>query len=151
MDLLDDEELVRHLFAVVAETEAALAEYVRARTGTSSVALNRSIVNVDPRIHIEGNCSAQMVSPAVYRKCLLSWHCYLAQRLVPLGIHHCGGDNLHLFASAYAKTKAVFYDVGWRSDVARCSAVLPGAFLNLPLNPAPRPADICGPDGTTCR
>ena len=56
MDLLDDEELAKHLFAVVAETEAVLAEYLRARTGTSSVALNRSIVNVDPRIHIEGNC-----------------------------------------------------------------------------------------------
>jgi hypothetical protein len=134
MDLLDDEELVKHLFAVVAETEAALAEYVRARTGTSSVALNRSIVNVDPRIHIEGNCSGQMISPTVYRKCLLPWHCYLAHRLAPFGIHHCG-DNLHLFASAYAETKAVFYDVGWGSDVARCSADLPDAFLNLRLNP----------------
>jgi hypothetical protein len=134
MDLLDDEELVRHLFAVVAETEAAVAEYVRARTGTSSVAVNRSIVNVNPRIHVEGNCSAQMISPAVYRKCLLPWHCYLAQRLAPFGIHHCG-DNLHLFAEAYAETKAAFYDVGWGSDVARCSAVLPDAFLNLRLNP----------------
>jgi hypothetical protein len=134
MDLLDDEELVKHLFAVVAETEAAVAEYVSARTGTSSVALNRSIVNVDPRIHVEGNCSAQMISPAVYRKCLLPWHCCLAQRLAPFGIHHCG-DNLHLFASAYAETNAVFYDVGWGSDVARCSAALHDAFLNLRLNP----------------
>jgi len=134
IDLLEDEELVNHLFAVVAETEAALAGYLRARTGTSSVALNRSIVNVDPRIHIEGNCSAQMISPAVYRKCLLPWHRYLANRLPPLGIHHCG-DNLHLFASAYAETSAVFYDVGWGSDVARCSAALPDAFLNLRLHP----------------
>jgi hypothetical protein len=134
MDLLDDEELVEHLFAVVAKTEAALAEYVRARTGTSSVAVNRSILNVDPGIHIEGNCSGQMISPAVYRKCLLPWHSYLSQRLVPFGIHHCG-DNLHIFASAYAETHAVFYDVGWGSDVARCSADLPDAFLNLRLNP----------------
>jgi hypothetical protein len=134
MDLLDDEELVKHLFAVVAETEAALAGYVRARTGTSSVAVNRSIVNVDPRIHVEGNCSGQMISPAVYRKCLLPWHCFLAQRLAPFGIHHCG-DNLQLFAPAYAETGAVFYDVGWGSDVGRCSADLPDAFLNLRLSP----------------
>jgi hypothetical protein len=134
MDLLDDEELVQHLFAVVAKTEATLAEYVRARTGTSSVAVNRSILNVDPRIHIEGNCSGQMISPAVYRKSLLPWHSYLSQRLVPFGIHHCG-DNLHIFASAYAETHAVFYDVGWGSDVTRCSAELPDAFLNLRLNP----------------
>jgi hypothetical protein len=75
-----------------------------------------------------------MISPAVYRKCLLPWHCCLAQRLAPFGIHHCG-DNLHLFASAYAETNAVFYDVGWGSDVARCSAALHDAFLNLRLNP----------------
>ena len=134
VDLLEDEELVEHLFSVVAETEAALATYMRAHTGTSSVALNRSIVNVDPRIHIEGNCSAQMISPAVYRKTLLPWHRRLAQSLSPFGFHHCG-DNMHLFASAYAETGAVFYDVGWGSDVAQCSALLPHAFLNLRLSP----------------
>jgi len=134
MDLLEDEELVRHLFAVVAETQLAVAEYVRGRTGTSSVAVNRSIVNVDPHIHVEGNCSGQMISPAVYRKSLLPWHSYLAQRLAPSGMHHCG-DNLHIFASAYAETQAVFYDVGWGSDVAQCSTALPNAFLNLRLNP----------------
>ena len=134
MDLLDDEEVVRHLFAVVAETETAVAECMRACTGTSSVAVNRSIINVDPRIHIEANCSVQMISPAVYRKSLLPWHSYLAQRLRPFGIHHCG-ENLHFFASAYAETQAVFYDVGWGSDVTRCSTALPSAFLNLRLNP----------------
>ncbi|MGO8793149.1 MAG: uroporphyrinogen decarboxylase family protein [Terriglobia bacterium] len=134
IDLLEDKELVRHLFAVVAETEAAVAEYMRTRTGTTSVALNRSIVNVNPGIHVEGNCSGQMISPAIYRECLLPWHRCLAQRLAPLGIHHCG-NNLHLFAAAYAETRSVFYDVGWGSDVARCSAELPDAFLNLRLNP----------------
>jgi hypothetical protein len=133
-DLLEDEELVEHLFAVAFETEAQVAEYVRARTGTCSVAVNRSIVNVDPRIHVEANCSLQMISPALYRKCLLPWHLRLAQRLAPFGIHHCG-DNLHFFATAYAETNAVFYDVGWGSDVARCNAALPDAFLNLRLNP----------------
>ena len=48
--------------------------------------------------------------------------------LAPFGIHHCG-DNPRLFASAYAETKAVFYDVGWGSDVTRCSADLPDASL----------------------
>jgi hypothetical protein len=134
VDLVEDEELVQHLFAVVAETEMAVAEYVRGRTGTASVAVNRSIVNVDSRIFLEGNCSIQMISPALYRQRLLPWHCHLAQRLAPFGIHHCG-DNLHLFASAYAETHAVFYDVGWGSDVARCSAALPEAFLNLRLSP----------------
>jgi hypothetical protein len=133
-DLLEDVELVEHLFGVVAETEAAVAGYIRARTGTASVAVNRSIVNVDARIFIEGNCSVQMISPALYRQRLLPWHRQLAERLLPFGIHHCG-DNLHLFAPAYAETGAVFYDVGWGSDVAWCSAALPDAFLNLRLSP----------------
>lgn len=134
VDLLEDEELVHHLFGVVAETEAAVAAYVRARTGTASVAVNRSIVNVDPRIHVESNCSVQMISPALYRQCLLPWHVKLAQRMAPFGIHHCG-DNLQIFAPAYAETGAMFYDVGWGSDVGRCSAALPEAFLNLRLSP----------------
>ena len=87
VDLLEDEELVRHLFSVVAETETAVSEYVRARTGTASVAVNRSIVNVDPRIHIESNCSVQMISPAVYRQCLLPWHQQVSKCRAPFGIH----------------------------------------------------------------
>jgi hypothetical protein len=30
---------------------------------------------------------------------------------------------------------AVFYDVGWGSDAAKCSDMLPDAFLNLRLSP----------------
>ncbi len=134
VDMLEDMELVDHLFGVIAETEMALVQYFRARTGTASVAVNRSIVNVDSRIFIEGNCSVQMISPVLYRQRLLPWHGFLAERLAPFGIHHCG-DNLHLFASAYAETRAVFYDVGWGSDVARCCVALPDAFLNLRLSP----------------
>lgn len=134
LDLIEDRELTQHLLTVVAETQALVAEYVRARTGTASVAVNRSILNVDQRIYLHGNCAVQMISPALYRKTLLAHDCHLAGRLRPYGIHHCGG-NLHLFAKAYAETGAVFYDVGWGSDVAGCSAALPEAFLNLRLSP----------------
>jgi hypothetical protein len=134
LDMLEDAELVDHLFGVIAETQIAVAEYVRARTGTASVAVNRSILNVDPRIYVHGNCSVQMISPALYRKRLLPWECHLARRLAPFGIHHCG-HNLQRFAEAYAETGPVFCDVGWGSDVARSAAALPGAFLNLRLSP----------------
>jgi hypothetical protein len=134
LDMLEDEGLVEHLFGVIAETQIAVAEYVRARTGTASVAVNRSILNVDPRIYVHGNCSVQMISPALYRERLLPWECRLARRLAPFGIHHCG-HNLQRFAVAYAETGPVFCDVGWGSDVARSGAALPGAFLNLRLSP----------------
>ena len=47
LDMLEDTELTAHVFRVVAETTARVAAYVKGRTGTCSVAVNRSIVNVD--------------------------------------------------------------------------------------------------------
>jgi hypothetical protein len=134
LDLVEDPELAGHLLSVISETQARVASYVRSRTGTASVAVNRSILHVDPTIFVHGNCTVQMISPALYRKTLLPHECRLAEQLRPYGIHHCGG-NLHLFAEAYAETGAVFYDVGWGSDVAACSRALPDAFLNLRLSP----------------
>jgi hypothetical protein len=59
---------------------------------------------------------------------------YLADHLRPYGIHHCG-NNLQRYTKAYSQVSPRFFDVGWGSDVARCSADLPDAFLNLRLSP----------------
>jgi hypothetical protein len=134
VDLLEDAELIQHLFGVVAETQAQVAAYVRSRTGTNSVSTNRSILNVNPQIYLHSNCSVQMISPETYAQVLFPFECGLAARLRPYGIHHCG-NNLERFAETYRRTRAVFYDVGWGSDVARCSMLLPEAFLNLRLSP----------------
>ncbi len=134
VDMLEDRELVEHLFSVVGETQARVMEYVKRRTGTSSIAVNRSILNVDASIHVNGNCSVQMVSPRLYRDTLFEPESRLAHRLRPYGIHHCG-CNMHLFASMYAELQPAFCDVGWGSDVARCSELLPDTFLNLRLDP----------------
>ncbi|MEN6603210.1 MAG: hypothetical protein ABFD86_12415, partial [Bryobacteraceae bacterium] len=85
VDLAEDPELVDHVCRVVAETQAHVGGYVRSRTGTNSISVNRSIVNVDPRIYLHGNCTVQMVSPATYRRSLLKWEVYLAERLAPYG------------------------------------------------------------------
>jgi len=134
VDLLEDPELVTHLCGVILETQARVADCVRSRTGTCGVSSNRSILNVDPRIYLECNCSMQMISPALYGRTLAPYEQALAERTRPFGIHHCG-NNLHLFATRYARTGAVFYDVGWGSDIARTSVLLPDAFLNLRLSP----------------
>lgn len=134
VDLAEDPDLVDHVCGVVAEAQARVGAYVRSRTGTNSISVNRSIVNVDPRIYLHGNCTVQMISPATYGRSLLKWELYLAGRLAPYGIHHCG-NNLQRFAADYAKTSLVFADVGWGSDVAAVSAALPDTFLNLRLSP----------------
>jgi hypothetical protein len=134
VDLLEDVELVEHLFAIVAETQARVVECLRRRTGTCSVAVNRSILNVDPALYIHPNCSVQMISPALFQQRLLPYELLLARRLQPYGIHHCG-NNTHLFAHLYAQTGVRFLDVGWGSDVSRVKAALPQTFLNLRLSP----------------
>jgi hypothetical protein len=107
---------------------------VKSRTGTCSVAVNRSIVNAGAGTFLDSNCSVQMISPRLYQATLLEWERWLAETFQPFGIHHCG-NNLHRYAELYATTGASFYDVGWGSDVAKCSKLLPDAFLNLRLSP----------------
>ncbi len=132
--MLEDPELTAHLFSVVTQTTARVAEYVRRRTGSCSVAVNRSIVNVDRRTFLASNCSTQMISPALYGSALAEWDRRLAERLRPFGIHHCG-NNLERYAEHYRTTGAMFYDVGWGSKPGRCAELLPDAFLNLRLSP----------------
>jgi uroporphyrinogen decarboxylase-like protein len=134
IDMLEDQELVSHLFRVIGETQIRVARCVEQRTGTNSISVNRSIVNVDSKIYVHSNCSVQMISPKLYESTLLPHERRLAEQLPPFGIHHCG-NNLQLFADAYAELEPVFCDVGWGSEVERVSVALPGTFLNLRLDP----------------
>jgi hypothetical protein len=75
-----------------------------------------------------------MISPKSYRHMHLPVEQRMAKRIQPFGIHHCG-DNMHRIAPVYAELPACYFEVGWGSDVAACCEALPGAFLNLRLNP----------------
>ena len=136
LDYYDNPDLVRHLFDVVARTIYLVASYVESRTGTSSISLNRIVASIDPRLHLHSNCSVQMISRKTYERFLLPSECWLAERLQPYGIHHCG-DSLERVVEAYARVPGLAYvDVGWGSDVAACRQALPYAYLSLRLSPA---------------
>jgi len=134
MDLMEAPELVDHLFDVLAETYVSLVNLMRGLTGSCSIATNRSIIHVDPSIFLHSNCSISMVSPLLYKKTLLKYELYLAERLQPYGIHHCG-ENLHQFIHIYNLVPSVFFDVGWGSNVEQVRKACPNSFLNLRLNP----------------
>ena len=135
-DYYDRPEMVHHLFGVIARTIYLVAGYIRGRTGTTSISLNRIVASIDPKLHLHSNCSVQMISRATYEEFLLPYECWLAERLQPYGIHHCG-DNLEHVVAAYGRVPGLAYvDVGWGSDVAACRAALPEAFFSLRLNPA---------------
>ena len=119
---------------VIAELIVDVALYVRGRTGSCSISVNRMVEHVDPMMLLHANCSVQMISPQSYRDMQLPTEKRMAERIRPYGIHHCG-DNLHQVAPAYAELSPAMVDVGWGSDVAAVRKALPDAFLNLRLNP----------------
>ena len=135
MDYYDNPKLARRLLEVAAQTISAIARYVRRRTGTNSISVNRIVGPVDPRISLHSNCTVTMVSAALYREFLLDHDRRLAADLWPYGIHYCGRD-MHKVRDEFARVDgAVLFDVGWGSDVAACRAALPNAVFSLRLNP----------------
>jgi len=127
-------ERVRRLLDLLGELIVDVALYVRQRTGSCSISVNRMVERVDPAIFLHANCSVQMISQSSYREFHLPVEKRMAERIRPFGIHHCG-NNLHKVASAYAELPLAFVDVGWGSDVALCREALPDAFFNLRLSP----------------
>jgi uroporphyrinogen-III decarboxylase len=125
---------VRDLLELIGELIVELAAYVRARTGSCSISVNRMAERFDPRIFLHANCSVQMISPASYREVQLPVERRMAEHLQPYGIHHCG-DNLHKIVPLYAELPLAYVEVGWGPDVARCRQALPDVFFNLRLNP----------------
>jgi len=134
LDFYDDPELVAHLARVVGETIGRVAGRIRQISGSASIAVNRSILDVDSRIFLSANCSLQMVSPETYASQLLPAERHLADGLRPYGVHHCG-DNCHVFAGYYSDLGVVFVDVGAGSDIRAVRSALPDVFLNLRLQP----------------
>jgi uroporphyrinogen-III decarboxylase len=134
LDFYDKPYLVKHLFGVIAQTIVETAQYVKSRTGTNSISVNRMITKVDPGLYLHGNCAVCQISPSIYETFLLPLEKYLAKHLYPYGIHHCGA-NLHVYIDQYKQIPASFIDVGWGSDVAAVRNSFPKAFLNLRLSP----------------
>ena len=134
VDFYTEPQRVKTLLDMIGQLIVDIAEYIRSRTGSASISVNRMAARFDPRLFLHANCSVQMISPDSYSKVHLPVEQKMAARIQPFGIHHCG-DNLHKMASFYAELPLVFVDVGWGSDMELCRKALPDAFLNLRLNP----------------
>lgn len=134
LDWYDAPERVGRLLDLIGEVIVDVASYVRQRTGSCSISVNRMVEHVDPGMFLHANCSVQMISPDQYRELHLPVEQRMAERIQPYGIHHCG-QNLHHIAPVYAELPATFFGVGWGSDVAGCREALPDAFFNLRLSP----------------
>jgi uroporphyrinogen-III decarboxylase len=127
-------ERVSRLLDQIGELIVEVAEYVRTRTGSYSISVNRMASRLTPAPFIHANCSVQMISPKSYHALQLPIEQTMAERVQPYGIHHCG-SNMHVIAPEYAKLPLAYVEAGWGSDPERCRSLLPDAFLNLRLSP----------------
>ena len=135
VDYMENPNLARRLLDVVERTLEGMTTYIRSRTGSNSLAVNRIVGAVDSRISLHSNCTVAMVSARTYEAFLLEHDRRLAARLWPYGIHHCGAD-MHKVRKEYAKVDgAELFDVGWGSDVFACREALPEAIFSLRLSP----------------
>jgi len=134
LDFYQSPERVQRLLDIIGELIVDVALYVRERTGSCSISVNRMVEHVDPRMFFHANCSVQMISPRSYREMHLPAEQRMAGRIQPFGVHHCG-DNLHHIAPVYAELPLRMVGVGWGSDVVSCRESLPDAFFNLRLSP----------------
>ena len=134
MDYHLNPPLARRLLDVIYETTINIVNTIKNRTGTSSTSVNRIAHLVNPLLNVHSNCSVTMIPVELYNEFHLPYENKLSKELEPYGIHHCGND-MHRFADTYATTNAVFFDVGWGSDIAACRAALPDAILSLRMDP----------------
>lgn len=133
-DMFLQPQRAARLLELIASLIIEVASYIRQRTGSCSISVNRMVAQVDECMFLHANCSVPMISPHIYRQMHLPIEKVMAEALQPFGIHHCG-SNLEKYAAAYAELNPSFIDVGWGSDVAACRQILPHAFFNLRLSP----------------
>ncbi len=144
MAYYDNPRAMHAIFDKLTRSLTEIVQTVKQETDTTSISVNRSIVNVEPAINLHSNCSVQMISNALYEEFLLPADIALSEQLQPYGIHHCG-DNMHNVAEGYSKVKeACFFDVGWGADIAHCREKIPDAFFNIRLSPVRMKS--CTPD-----
>ncbi|MBI4625154.1 MAG: hypothetical protein HY736_18285 [Verrucomicrobia bacterium] len=130
LDLLDEPERCRHLFACVCETMIQgirLLHVRQSRSGEPPRSAQRFVT--------VSNCLVNLVSPEVYRDLLLPFDQKLAAVYGCIGIHNCAW-NATPYLEAYARVPGVAYiDMGIHSDLTRARGLFPHARRGLMYTP----------------
>ena len=135
LDMLDKPAELPRFFGDIAAVVERFTQTVFERTGSTSVAVNRTVGRIRPAVYLHSECSLTMVSTADYERFLMPLDIDWSRRRRPFGIHYCGKDP-HRFADVFARLPHLdFLDVGWGGDVAKLRQSLPDTFLNLRYSP----------------
>ena len=139
MDMIDKPDAAR----LIADIRAVIDRFttgLSARTGSTSISVNRTVGQIDRPVFLHSECSHVMISVADYEKFLMPLDVEWSKRRRPFGIHYCGEDP-HRYAESFGKLPRLdFLDVGSGGDVALLRRHLPNTFLNVRYSPV----DIVG-------
>ena len=134
-DCVTDPPLARHLFEVVARTMIAGMRYVYERQRQTGVGVRHATVS---------NCVVNMVSPEVYRECLLPYDKMISDAFEHFGIHNCAW-NVDPYIEHYARIRTLGYvDMGLESDLERVRRLCPDtrrALMYTPTDLVNKPLD----------
>ena len=131
----DDPEQTARRFDTVARVISGFTDLLQRETGSTSISVNRSVLNVCPSLLLHSECSLTMLATEDYQRFLRPFDIAWSKRGLPYGVHYCGCDA-HRFAASFAEIPRLdFLDVGWGSDISKLREHLPTTFLNLRLSP----------------
>jgi hypothetical protein len=135
LDMLDKPAEVPRFFSGIAAVIERFTQTMFAKTGSTSISVNRTVRCLRPTVFLHSECSLTMVSTGDYQRFLMPFDTDWSRRLRPFGIHYCGKDP-HRYADVFARLPHLdFLDLGWGGDVARLRQALPDTFLNLRYSP----------------
>ena len=135
LDLADRPAEVKRFFSGIASVIELFTGRMASLSGTTSISVNRNLVNFAAPIILHSECSHTMISVADYEEHLLEHDIAFSEAHRPFGIHYCGKDT-HRYAQSFAKIPNLdFLDLGWGGDVALLRKHLSGTFFNLRLDP----------------
>lgn len=134
-DMFESPGETRKQFLEIAGVIEKFVTGIAAETGTTSLSVNRNVINIKKPVFLHSECSHTMISTEQYEEFLLPFDLEWSSRYRPFGIHYCGKDP-HRYAETFGKIPNLdFLDVGWGGDLAILRKHLPSTFLNIRLDP----------------
>jgi len=135
IDMIENEQECASFISAIAGIVEKFTDGLHSASNSTSVSVNRNVVNFEKPILLHSECSLTMVSEELYRQYLLPYDIKWSRKNQPFGIHYCGRDP-HRFAGAFSEIPGLaFLDVGYGGDVAMLRSSLPDTFFNLRLSP----------------
>jgi len=126
MDLFDNPDLLKHVFGVIYETIDSTAHAIRNW---------RDPKNSKPSYFVNCNCLANMMSPQMYKKHLLTFDKLFSQSFDYFGIHTCNW-TVDPYLDAIAEVENLEYlDVGTETDLDKVHKLFPDLTPSVFFHP----------------